>query len=423
MSKKLKYFIAAGIGLIILLTILSKAGVFGNADDAKKVRTAKVERKDITESIIASGIIQPEKEVKISSEVSGEIVELPVHEGQAIKKGQLLVRINPDLYQSAYERAKAALSNALSALHQQKVRMQLAATEFKRNKQLFEKGIIAQAEYQQSETNYKVARAAYQSAKFQVESARAGVKEAKDNLKRTEIYAPISGTLTRLNVEEGERVVGTKQMAGTEILRIADLDRMEVLTDVNENDIVKVQLNDSARVEIEAFPGRKFKGVVTEIANSAESQNTVTDQTVNFKVKIGILKESYEDLLKNKPAGYSPFRPGMTASVEIITNKKQNVLAVPIMAVTIRKDSTDTERETVFLYEDGTARRRFVKTGIQDEENIEIIEGLEEGQVIITGPFKLISKELKDGDKVKSEDKSKGKANKKNKKNRKHKKD
>ncbi len=400
MNKKFKYFLIGGIGLIVLLSVLSKAGVIGDSSSGKKVRISKVKRIDLTESIIASGIIQPEKEVKISSEVSGEIVELPVKEGQQIKKGRLLVRINPDLYQSAYERARAALSNALAALHQQKVRLQLAETEYKRNKQLFDKGIIAQAEFQQSETNYKVARAAYRSAKFQVESARAGVKEARDNLKRTEIYAPISGTLTRLNVEKGERVVGTKQMAGTEILRIADLNLMEVLTDVNENDIVKVQLNDSAIVEIEAFPGRKFKGIVTEIANSAETQNAALDQTVNFKVKIRILKFSYRDLVQDKPEGFSPFRPGMTASVEIITDRKENVLAVPIGAVTIRKDSTGKERETVFLFEEGTAKRQFVKTGIQDTEHIEIIEGLNEGQQIITGPFKLVSKGLKDGDEV-----------------------
>jgi HlyD family secretion protein len=400
MGKKFRYFLAGGLVLVIALSILSKKGIFGSDKEGKKVRTGEVKRVDITESIIASGTIQPEKEVKISSEVSGEIVELPIKEGQQIKEGQLLVRINPDIYQSAYERALAALSNAQSGLHQQKVRLELAKTEFLRNKKLFEKGIIAQAEFEKSQTNYKVAQAAYKSAKFQVESARAGVKEAKDNLKRTEIYAPISGTLTRLNVEKGERVVGTKQMAGTEILRIADLGRMEVLTDVNENDIVKVQLKDSALIEIEAFPGRNFKGIVTEIANSAQTQGAALDQTVNFKVKIRILEDSYKDLLKDKPEGFSPFRPGMTASVEIITENKKDVLAVPVAAVTIRKDSLNNEKETVFIYQDGKAERRFVKTGIQNEEYIEILEGLEEGQKIITGPFKLVSKELKDGDEV-----------------------
>ena len=400
MRKKTKYIIGAGVIIILIFSILAKKGVFGNGRKAYQVQTGKVKRTGITETVIASGRIQPEKEVKISSEVSGEIIELPVKEGQHVNKGDLLARINPDLYQSAYERALAALSNAKANLNQQKVRLHQAEIDYNHNKTLYAKGVIAKTDFQKSETNYRVALAAYKSAQYQVKSAAAGVKEARDNLKRTTIYAPIAGTITRLNVEKGERVVGTKQMAGTEMMRIADLNKMEVLTDVNENDIVKVKLNDSARIEIEAFPGRKFEGVVTEIANSAETVGTNTDQVVNFKVKIAVLHQSYADLLKGKPADYSPFRPGMTATVEIITNKKPDVLAVPLSAVVMRRGKDGKEHETVFTVKNGKAVGKRVTTGIQDEENIEIVSGLSEGQTVITGPYTLLAKKLHTGDKV-----------------------
>jgi len=397
MKNKKKILIGGTIALILLLTVLSKTGVLKPKVHKTKVETAKVERRDITETVLGSGTVQPEKEVKISSEVSGEIIELPVKEGQQVKQGDLLVRINPDIYQSAYARAVATMENARSRLQQQKAQLDLAKSEYLRSKQLFEKGIIARADYLKAKTNYETALAAYQSGQFQVKSARAGVKEAADNLKRTEIYAPMTGTVTRLNVEKGERVVGTKQMSGTELLRIADLNRMEVLTDINENDIVKVHRGDTAWVEIEAFPGRKFSGIVTEIANSAENTLPNASQTVNFKVKVRILKDSYRDLIPENNPDLSPFRPGMTAGVEIVTHKKTDILTVPIAAVTIREDSTGTEHETVFLFDNGTAKQRFVKTGIQDEQYIEIKEGLKEGDEVISGPFRVVSKELKDG--------------------------
>ena len=411
MKKKSKYLIGSGIVIILLLTLLSKAGIIHPRTHKTKVETTRVKRMDITETILASGTVQPEKEVKISSEVSGEIIELHVKDGQPVKKGDLLLRINPDLYQSAFERAQATWKNTRSRLAQQKAQLNLAEIEFKRSKQLWEKGIISRADFLKTKTNYETALALYQSAEYQVKSAQAGVKEAKDNLRRTEIYAPIAGTVTRLNVEKGERVVGTKQMSGTELLRIADLNQMEILTEVNENDIVKLHQGDTAEVEIEAFPGRKFKGIVTEIANSAENSLSNTNQTVNFKVKVHLLKESYKDLIPQGIPYLSPFRPGMTASVEIITNRKKNILAVPLAAVTIRTDSTGEEHETVFLYVKGIAKQKFVQTGIQDDRHIEIINGLNEGDEIISGPFRIVSKELKDGQMVEKNNNESEKSN------------
>ncbi len=410
MIKKYKFRIIAGLALVLILTWLARK-TDPEAKNAPVVETKKAKRINIVETVMASGFVQPEKEVKISSEVSGEIIDLPVKEGQQVKKGDLLARINPDLYQSALERAQAALSNAKAALNQQKVRLDQARAEFERSRKLFEKGIVAQADFDKAKTNYNVAQATYKAARFQVKSAQAGVKEARDNMKRTVIYAPITGTITRLNVEKGERVVGTKQMAGTEMMRIADLNRMEVLTDVNENDIVKVKIKDTALIEIEAFPGRKFKGIVTEIANSAQTQANATDQVVNFKVKVAILPSSYAGLSEGKTGQYSPFRPGMSASVDIITARKENVIGVPVSAVITRSDDTGKQREALFVLIDGKAVRKFVKTGIQDENQIEITEGIDENQTVITGPYKTISKRLKNGMKVKTKKASESQKN------------
>ena len=394
-SKKLIWIILALL-VVVGITVWSARKT---KDSAKEVETAEVVKRDIMETVLASGKIQPEKEVKISSEVSGEIIELPVKEGQKVKKGDLLAKINPDIYQSAYKRAVAALSNARANLNQQYARMKKAEEDYLRSKQLFEKGIISKTDYSQAKTNYDVAKAMYESAKFQVESALAGVKEARDNLKRTMIFSPIDGIITSLTVEKGERVVGTKQMAGTEMMRIADLNRMETVTDVNENDIVKVKIGDTALIEVEAYPGRKFKGLVTEIANSADMKTTASDEVVNFKVKIGILRDSYMDLIEGRNL-VSPFRPGMTTSVEIITHKKTNVLAVPVSAVTVRPGKDKKKQEVVFVVKEGKAHKKAVETGIQDEEYMEIIKGLQEGEKVITGPYSLVSKKLKDGDEV-----------------------
>jgi len=410
---KLKYIIIAGVLLVIALTVASVSGAFGKSEVGKKVFTQKVTKTDVVETVTGSGKIQPEKEVKISSDVSGEIIELPIKEGQQVKKGDLLVKINPDLYQSGLKRAKASVQNSRANLAQAEAKLISAKQDFDRNKQLFEKGIISKADYDKAETNYKVALSTRNAARFSVQSAQANLNEAKDNLARTTIYAPISGTVSKLNVEMGERVVGTKQMTGTEIMRIANLNNMEAVVDINENDIVKIKVGDSARIDVDAYLKDQFKGIITEIANSAASTAGSGDQITNFKVKIRVLPESYQHLTKGKPDTYSPFRPGMTASVDIISNVKKDVLAVPISAVTVRLDTTAVKSkkqpemtnnekpfEVVFINDNGKAKIQVVETGIQDDTNIEILKGLNEGDEIITGPYNLVSKKLKPGDKV-----------------------
>jgi len=414
---KLKYIIIGGILVIVGLTIASTKGWLGKTETGKKVFVQKAGKVSIMETVTGSGKIQPEKEVKISSDVSGEIIELPIKEGQTVKKGDLLVKINPDLYQSGLKRARAAVQNARANLSQSKSRLLSAEQDYKRSKQLFAKGIISKADFDKSETNYKVAKSTYEAAGFSVQSAMANLSEANDNLARTTIYAPISGTVSALNVELGERVVGTKQMTGTEIMRIANLNNMEAVVDINENDIVKINVNDSAIIEVDAYLKEKFKGVITEIANSADNKISSGDQITNFKVKIRVLEDSYKHLLKDKPSNYSPFRPGMTASVDIITKQKNDIIGIPISAVTIRSDTTsnpkkrgkdkmqnsDKSFEVVFIKDGDKAKLKVVKTGIQDDSNIEIIEGLSEGDEIITGPYKLVSKKLRNGDKVRIE--------------------
>ncbi len=415
MSKKTKYFIVGAIVLTVLLIALSKAGVFGEKKIGAEVEIASVEEITIVETVSATGKIQPEIEVKISSEVSGEIIELPVKEGQLVKKGDLLVKINPDLYTSGFNRTVSNLSGTKAGLAQAEAQLAEAKSNYDRNKKLFDKGIISRAEWDQVTSAYAVAKATKQSAFYNVQSANATVSEAKDNLGRTTIFAPADGTISMLSVELGERVLGTQQMTGTEILRVANLNNMEVEVDVNENDIVKVSVGDSARVEVDAYLKKQFKGLVTSISNSASSTLTA-DQVTNFKVKIRIVKESYTDLLEGKPETYSPFRPGMTATVDIITKRKENIVAVPISAVVIKSDTTSTKKiadnsknsetksdkkfECVFIKDGDNAKLRVIKTGIQDDKNIEIISGLKKGDVVITGPYTTVSKDLSAGDKV-----------------------
>ncbi|WP_306353455.1 efflux RND transporter periplasmic adaptor subunit [Flavobacterium sp. '19STA2R22 D10 B1'] len=417
MSKKTIYYLLGSVTvIIILLLVLSKTGVIGNKNKGKEVEVAEVNEITIVESVSATGKIQPEIEVKISSEVSGEIIELPIKEGQVVKKGDLLVRVNPDLYQSGLNRSAASLSNTKAGLSQTDAQLKEAKANYERNKKLFDKGIISKSEWDKVISAYEVAQAAKQSAYFNVQSASATVNEAKDNLRRTTIYAPVDGTISRLDAELGERVVGTQQMTGTEILRVANLNNMEVEVDVNENDIVKVNVGDSAVVEVDAYLKKKFKGIVTSISNSASSDLTA-DQVTNFKVKVRILKESYLDLLAGKPSNFSPFRPGMTATVDIITKRKEKVLAVPISAVIVKTDTSATPKapidkenlkttkkeqkfECVFVKVDGKAKLRVVKTGIQDDTNIEVITGLKKSDVVIIGPYTTVTKELNTDDEV-----------------------
>ncbi|MFP9112508.1 efflux RND transporter periplasmic adaptor subunit [Flavobacterium sp. RHBU_3] len=424
MSKK-TIFILLGtvIVVVVALVLLKKSGSIGGGDEGKEVETAQVKTITLTETVSATGKIQPEVEVKISSEVSGEIIELPIKEGQAIKKGDLLVRINPDLYESGLSRTNAAMSTARAGLNQAEAQLKEAKANYDRNKTLFDKGVISKSEWDKIVSAYEVAQASKQSAFFQVQSAGASVTEAKDNLNRTTIYSPVDGTISKLDTELGERVVGTQQMTGTEILRVANLNNMEVEVEVNENDIVKVQVGNEAEVEVDAYLKRKFKGVVTSISNS--SATTTADQVTNFKVKVRLLKESYEDMLQGKPSNFSPFRPGMTATVDIITQRKANVLSVPISSVVVKTDTTsgakhdivkeledkEKEKETgkaeqrfecVFVSNGGKAVLRPIKTGIQDDTNIEVLSGLKPGDVVITGPYNTVSKDLNPGDKIKT---------------------
>lgn len=421
MSKKTVYILIGGAVVVIAsLVILSKTGVIGKKDVGTEVEIAQVNPLTITETVSATGKIQPEIEVKISSEVSGEIIALNVKEGQVVKKGDLLVKINPDLYTSGYNRSVSNLSGTKASLNQADASYNEAKANYDRNKSLFDKGIISKSDWDKAVASFEVAKATKQNAYYNVQSASATVNEAKDNLGRTTIYAPADGTISMLNVELGERVLGTQQMTGTEILRVANLNNMEVEVDVNENDIVKIKVGDEANVEVDAYLKKQFKGIVTSISNSASSALTA-DQVTNFKVKVRILKESYQDLLEGKPATYSPFRPGMTATVDIITERKVNVLSVPISSVVVKADTaavkevvvadTDEEQketapksdkkfECVFVKVGDKAKIRIIKTGIQDDTNIEVISGLKKGDVVITGPYATVTKELNSGDKV-----------------------
>ncbi len=429
MSKRTIYFLSGGVVLIIvLLLVLKSTGTIGNKDEGKEVETTAVKQITLTETVSATGKVQPEVEVKISSEVSGEIIELPVKEGQAIKKGDLLVRINPDLYESGVSRSSASLSTARAGLNQAEAQLKEAKANYDRNKRLFDKGVISRSEWDKIVSAYEVAQAGKQSAYFSMQSAGATVTEARDNLNRTTIYSPVDGTISKLDAEPGERVVGTQQMTGTEILRVANLNNMEVEVDVNENDIVKIEIGDEANIEVDAYLKKKFKGVVTSISNSASSALTA-DQVTNFKVKVRILKESYADMTQGKPSNYSPFRPGMTATVDIITEKKDNVLSVPISAVVVKSDTTATKKdivkeleekekekegapvekkyECVFVKVGDKAVLRPITTGIQDDTNIEILSGLKKGDEVITGPYAVVTKELNPNDKVKTKPKDK----------------
>ena len=417
-KKKIYIIIGAVVALIIVLITLSKTGIIGKNDNAIEVDTAKANEITIIETVSATGKIQPEIEVKISSQVSGEIIDLPIKEGQVVKKGDLLVKINPDLYTSGLNRSISNYAGTKSGLNQADASFKEAEASFQRNKTLYEKGIISKSDWDKAIAAFEVAKANKQSAYYNVQSASATVKEAKDNLGRTIIYSPNDGTISKLSVELGERILGTQQMAGTELLRVANLNNMEVEVDVNENDIVKINIGDETKIQVDAYLKKEFKGVVTSISNSASSA-TSADQVTNFKVKVRILKESYQDLIEGKPETYSPFRPGMTATVDIITKRKVNVIGIPISSVVIKSDTTATPKievsdsgdkvksksdkklECVFVKVGDKAKIKIVKTGIQDDTNIEILSGLKKGDEVITGPYVTVSKDLNSGDKVK----------------------
>lgn len=399
-NKILKILLPAVILLIVLAVIGKKAGWFGK-EATVKVATEKVAVNPIIEAVTANGKIQPETEVKISPDVSGEIVELHVKEGDYVQKGTLLFKIKPEIYVSSRDRAAATLNSTKARLAQVEAQLIQAELAYNRSKKLFEENTISKADFEQAESQYKMAVAEKQSSEFSVKSSEASLKEANENLIKTTIYSPMTGTISSLLVELGERVIGANMMTGTEVLRVADLNRMEVVVDVNENDIIRVKVGDTAIVEVDAYLDRDFKGLVTEIANSASTLGTTSDQVTNFKVMILILKESYDDLITEKNP--SPFRPGMSASVDIYTSSKSSVLTVPIQAVTTRTDTVNVDpankdqiRTLVFVSDGTYALARDVKTGIQDNVNIEILSGLTEGEEVIAQPFSAVSKKLSD---------------------------
>ena len=426
-KKILPYAIVLLIIAIVVLIAGKKMGWFGK-EFTISVATEKVEAKTLTEFITANGKIQPETQVKISPDVSGEVIELNVEEGDEVVKGDLLCVIKPEMYISALNRAEATLNSSKARLAQAEAQQIERELAFNRAKQLFDSNTIPLSEFETAQAAYKVAQAEVKAAQFSVKSAEATVSESQEQLTKTKIYAPISGTVSALNIEKGERVVGTSMMVGTEMMIVANLNKMEVQVDVNENDIVKVAKFDTALVEVDAYLNRKFKGLVTEIANSASTLGATADQVTNFEVKVLLLSESYADLIDSVSKNYYPFRPGMSAAVDILTESRENILTVPISAVTTRvklkeggtrevsdEVKTDTEltvdsgkttekeekQEVVFVVEGGRVKKVEVKTGIQDNTSIQIVEGLKSGDEIVVAPFNAINKTLKDSMMVK----------------------
>ena len=421
-SKKIfRYIIILVILVAVVLVVGKKKGWLGK-EYSIKVAVEKGQARDITEIITANGKIQPETEVKITPDVSGEIVELDVKEGDPVKKGEFLLKIKPDNYISVRNRAEATLNSMRAQETQAEAQLDQSKLEYDRKKKLWQQKAISESEYEQAETAYHSALAQKKSAEYSVASSAASLRSAEEDLKKTSIYSPMSGTVSMLNVELGERVVGTSLMSGTEILRIADLNRMEVEVEVNENDIVHVQLGDTALIEVDAYLGRKFKGLVTELPVSANTTGLATDQVTNFNVKILLLQDSYKDLIS--PQNPTPFRPGMSATADIQTSRKYGVYSVPIQAVTTRPDTVSTQRDTtyrpenseannkkkelvvVFIAKNDTAKMKVVETGIQDESYIEIKSGLEKDDLVVVAPYSAISSKLKNNTLIEVVDKN-----------------
>ncbi len=432
----LKYALIA-LGVLILFMIIARRAGWVGEEHGIRVTIEAAEKRNIVEIVTASGKVQPVTEAKIAPDVSGEIVQILVREGDFVQRGDLLVRINPDIYESALDRVEASLNtsranlaNARARVMQAEAQFINAQSSFDRNQRLFNQDAISESEFDQARAQYLVAQAEVEAAKqsvvaseFQVKSSEATLREARENLTKTNIFSPMDGTISRLDAELGERVVGTSQFAGTEILRIANLNEMELKVEVNENDIIRVNEGDTALIEIDAWLNEQFTGVVTSIANSALSQGLSVDQVTNFEVKIQILPESYHHLQREDRPHLSPFRPGMSASADIKTLTVNDVVSVPIQAVTTRepvsKPSDESEesaeetpaetraggssprmKEYVFVYKDGTVKMTEVVSGIQDSNYIEIKSGIEPGDEVVTGPFRAVSRTLNDGDRV-----------------------
>lgn len=440
MGKTTKYIlISVGI-LIALIIIASITGIIGKPQKTQ-VATEKATVRVINETVSASGKIKPHVEVKISPEVSGEVVELPIKEGDVVKKGQLLCKIRPDILKSELDRAvasynsqKATIGNSNQMLKQAQATFDNQASIYKRDKALYDNKVLTAAEFDAAKAGYDGAKAGLEAAKqnvvgstYGLAQSSASVKEAADNLVKTTIYSPVDGVVSKLSIQKGERVLGTQQFAGTEIMTISDLSQLDVNVDVNENDINRIKLGDSSKIEVDAFSGKNFTGVVTDIGSSANVVGTNADQVTNFTVKVRINPQSYKGLLVKTADNPSPFRPGLTATVEINTNNTKS-LSVPIQAVTTREEkkavvNTDTQNKTddadtkpsinapvkeyVFVYKAGKVKQALVTTGIQDDTYIQILSGLNSGDEVVSAPFATISKLLKDKMEVQKVDKSK----------------
>ena len=438
-----------GLGLIVLVVlgfVGFRTGLIGGGEEGEGVETDVVALRQLTQVVTASGKIQPEIEVKISPDVSGEIIGLPVQEGDFVQRGDLLARIRPDFYSAQVEQAQAGVLQAQANRSQRRANMLNAEATLRRQKELRERDAISDSEFEMTETQYEVEKSAFEAAEYAVQSAEARLREAKEQLSKTNIYAPMTGTVSQLNVELGERVVGTSQFAGTEMMRVAQLDQMELEVEVNENDVVNVAIGDSSSVEIDAYPERTFRGVVTEIANSARISHAGSqEQVTNFPVKIRLLfgesdgeaedASEADNLLQQEipTSADAPalLRPGMSGNVDIFTHTIAAALAVPIQAVTVRdfsvvspedtvendeegpEEDQDQEqkrdpskedlRKVVFVFDGGKAEMREVETGIADNTHVEITTGLREGDEVISGPYRMVSRELEPGMEVRPE--------------------
>lgn len=449
MNKTVKWIL---IGLVSLIVILVAGKmIIGKGDDGVKVSVEKVVRRTIIETVNANGQIYPEIEVKISPDISGEITELNVEEGDSVKKGQVLARIYADIYATQRDQASASVNqqqaltaNSTAQLNAQKATLEQAERTYNRQKQLLDDKVISKAEFEQAESAWLSAKANYAAAeqsiignKASVQNAQASLARANKDLGRTTLTAPMDGVISSLLVKKGERVAGNSFNVGTEMMRVADMGVLEARVQVGENDIVKVNIGDTADIEVDAYNNRKFAGVVTQIASSTKSSSSLTTSSTsdvtNYEVRIRLDPNGYKDLIDPSKPKKFPFRPGMNASADIKTKRHDNVISVPINAVAARvkgsdqsiedkkkeddknkkpddkQDSDDNSNalsgeleEVVFvLQKDGKVKKTLVKTGIQDINNIEVLSGLNEGEEVVTGPYNAISKTLKDGNKVK----------------------
>jgi HlyD family secretion protein len=420
---KKKIIVLSALGVLVLLVIV--LAILGTKkEEVIIVQTELVKRRNITQIVTATGKIDPEIKVVITPEVSGEIVYLPVKEGQRVRKGDILLKIKQDQYIAQRDRAVANLSSAKASLNIQKIQLQKIESDYNRVKELYAKGLSSDAELETIKAQYETARAQVQSAESMVQQMEAAVKEANENLAKTIITAPMDGIVSQLNVKLGERVLGTGFTQGSNLMTVADLTKMVAVVDVDENDVVLISIGDTAKVKVDAFPGKIFKGVVYEIGNTAKAKGLGTqEEVVNFEVKIRILDSDVN------------LKPGMSCNAEIMTETRNNVLAVPIQSVTIRgletekkeskssdeemvtieskKEVLDTKAyEGVFIVKDGKAKFVKVKTGISDDTYIEIVEGLKGDEEVVTGSYRAISRELKDGSRVRIENRKSQKSSK-----------